>query len=393
MTYRLPIIYIAFMLCSYPLFAQQSSIKYIQPRENFTIVSKPDFQLQVGLPGVKSIRKVSVMHNDMPVRYSLSTKSGKLTARLKLETGNNLILIKNKRKTERIVIQYKPNKKPNSKPGKASMPKITLGKKKPGKPSVKPDKVTVPTKPTPRPKPSQPKDDKAEEITLEDLAPNAETFSTTDKIFPIEGAISGVDNRQQILLVHNKKEITNYNFRNGTIKARIQLEEGMNDIILAAENKDGTDVLRWKITRLKGGAAEEPATAGQELKMRNGIIAYAKKYKGTPYTYGGSTPKSFDCSGFTAYILDEYGVKLPRRSLEQAKEGKKVRQKRAQAGDLAFFAKNGREVSHVSLIVKSSEKELLVIHSTSSRGVIIEDIMKSTYWLPKMLYIKDVISN
>jgi len=37
--------------------------------------------------------------------------------------------------------------------------------------------------------------------------------------------------------------------------------------------------------------------------LRTDIIRTARKYKGSKYKYGGTTPKGFDCSGFTSYVL------------------------------------------------------------------------------------------
>lgn len=78
----------------------------------------------------------------------------------------------------------------------------------------------------------------------------------------------------------------------------------------------------------------------------------AKKYIGTPYAYGGRSPKGFDCSGLTLYVYDRHGVKLPRSSSKQAKAGRMVRKRNLMPGDLVFFStgKRGR-VSHVGIYI------------------------------------------
>jgi len=48
------------------------------------------------------------------------------------------------------------------------------------------------------------------------------------------------------------------------------------------------------------------------------IVAYAKKYLGYKYVYGGATPSGFDCSGFTSYVYKHFGYSLSRSSSAQS---------------------------------------------------------------------------
>lgn len=67
------------------------------------------------------------------------------------------------------------------------------------------------------------------------------------------------------------------------------------------------------------------------------IVKTAKKYVGTPYRSGGTTPKGFDCSGFTSYVYKKAGVKnLPRTTSGQRHVGKKISKKSAKPGDLIY---------------------------------------------------------
>jgi cell wall-associated NlpC family hydrolase len=75
-------------------------------------------------------------------------------------------------------------------------------------------------------------------------------------------------------------------------------------------------------------------------------LSTARRYIGVPYRYGGSSPRGFDCSGYTKYVYKKIGVWLPRRASEQRRYTKRVRYPKP--GDLTFFHKNGR-VYHVGI--------------------------------------------
>lgn len=132
-------------------------------------------------------------------------------------------------------------------------------------------------------------------------------------------------------------------------------------------------------------------TAGTS-SLRNGIINDAKALIGTNYRYGGVNPQSgMDCSGLMNYVFQNAGITLRRSSREQVKDGKEVRQKDIVPGDLVFFSKGGR-VFHVALVTDYDGDELYVIHSTSSKGVIRQEILGSSYWSPKIHSFRNVIN-
>ncbi|AKU15837.1 C40 family peptidase [Luteipulveratus mongoliensis] len=77
---------------------------------------------------------------------------------------------------------------------------------------------------------------------------------------------------------------------------------------------------------------------------RERIIAIAKRYIGTPYSYGSAGPGSFDCSGFTSYVFRQVGIDLPRSS--RAQRAAVGRTGDPQPGDLVF---SGSPVHHVGI--------------------------------------------
>ena len=69
------------------------------------------------------------------------------------------------------------------------------------------------------------------------------------------------------------------------------------------------------------------------------IVDMAHQYLGTPYVYGGESPKGFDCSGFAQYLYSHVGIGIPRTTYTQwtARNGRSVGKSQLQPGDLVFF--------------------------------------------------------
>lgn len=117
--------------------------------------------------------------------------------------------------------------------------------------------------------------------------------------------------------------------------------------------------------------------------LRSKIIAFAEKQLGVPYAWAGTTPSGFDCSGFTGYVMKEFGYPIPRRAVDQQKSSKKVKEKSVQKGDLIFF-NSGSGISHVGIIYSEKGEPIKMIHASSSKGVIITDLESSSYWKARL---------
>lgn len=109
------------------------------------------------------------------------------------------------------------------------------------------------------------------------------------------------------------------------------------------------------------------------------VIKTAKKYIGTRYCFGGTTPKGFDCSGFVQFIFKQNGFAIPRTADEQYKLGQCIK-KRAdlEPGDLVFFSTYEKGASHCGVYLGKNQ----FIHVSSSKGVRI-DSLDDSYWKPR----------
>lgn len=117
--------------------------------------------------------------------------------------------------------------------------------------------------------------------------------------------------------------------------------------------------------------------------VREKMVVYAKSLVGVKYVWAGNDESGFDCSGFTSYVHKKYGILISRTASGQQEESKKVKLDHAQKADLVFFG-NGAKITHVGLVVSNKGDELSMVHASTSKGVIITNIEKSTYWKPKL---------
>ena len=109
------------------------------------------------------------------------------------------------------------------------------------------------------------------------------------------------------------------------------------------------------------------------------LLKEAQKHIGVPYKAAGADPSGFDCSGFTCYVFEKQGVKLPRRAMDQQFFCQAIDPEKAATGDLVFFS-DGTAVNHVGILISEKGAPKQMIHSSSSIGVSIVDIETSTYW-------------
>lgn len=122
------------------------------------------------------------------------------------------------------------------------------------------------------------------------------------------------------------------------------------------------------------------ATAATRATSSSGIgqqIAdLAKKYVGYPYVHGGSSPKGFDCSGFTSYLYRQFGITIARTVKGQLNNGRKVSRSEVQPGDILIYDTHGAGASHACLYIGNGN---FVHASTPKSGVKINNMNQNYY--------------
>jgi len=125
-----------------------------------------------------------------------------------------------------------------------------------------------------------------------------------------------------------------------------------------------------KTYKSSSSAKKSTSTSSKRTKILN----EAAKHKGTPYVWGGTTTRGFDCSGFTSYVYKKAaGKTLQRTYSSQYSSSKKVRVSNVQPGDLVFFS-HGSGIQHVGI---ATSKSSMV---NSETGGVKYSSFKSGYW-------------
>lgn len=127
-----------------------------------------------------------------------------------------------------------------------------------------------------------------------------------------------------------------------------------------------------------GDVADEAAAAAQAkaeaealAERRQSVVDEADSHLGVPYSYGGTTPAGFDCSGFTRWVFSHaLGRELPRTAAEQSALGTGVSMDELVPGDLLFWGR-GSGVYHVGLYAGDGE----YIHASTGAG----RVMRATF--------------
>ncbi|WP_421381533.1 cell wall-binding repeat-containing protein [Bacillus salacetis] len=127
-----------------------------------------------------------------------------------------------------------------------------------------------------------------------------------------------------------------------------------------------------------GGESAVSSYAQNKLVFNtDALVQTAKKYLGTPYKWGGTTPSGFDCSGYLMYVYGQHNISVARTTTDIWNQGTRVSQ--PAVGDIVVFETYKPGPSHVGMYIGNNE----FIHSGND-GVEITSLSNS-YWNPRYL--------
>ena len=177
-----------------------------------------------------------------------------------------------------------------------------------------------------------------------------------------------------------------------TVKAVIDLRihKALFDEVFARYQAEKTTQVANSNTSAASGISSYHSQIAQKA------IAAARTYIGTRHVMGGVSRSGVDCSGLTHLAFKEAGIDLSRDSRAQSVTGANISIDNVEAGDLVFFATGSdpNRISHVGIITKTGKRreDLEFIHTSTSRGVVEEQLFKYEYWQKAYRHARRVIS-
>jgi uncharacterized protein YgiM (DUF1202 family) len=186
----------------------------------------------------------------------------------------------------------------------------------------------------------------------------------TVKDFSASGTLDGSD-----IIMRSAPDISGDvigTYAAGTVMSVIGINNGWYKV----EYNGCTGYIRSDLINITAGSS--PSSIKEQL------AAFAQQFVGYNYVYGAASPKvGFDCSGLTSYVYNKFGYAISRTaSMQYKNNGVRVSKEDLQPGDLVFFSRNGKTVSHVGLYIGDGK---FVNASTSSVGVIISSLNSAYY--------------
>jgi cell wall-associated NlpC family hydrolase len=102
------------------------------------------------------------------------------------------------------------------------------------------------------------------------------------------------------------------------------------------EHAKAVKAISDQVSKLAAALLDKTDARADNIAAR--AFAFAKRQTGKPYRWGGTGPKSYDCSGLVMTSYVHAGLTLPRVAADQYGAGQPVPLDQAEQGDLLFYA-------------------------------------------------------
>ena len=175
---------------------------------------------------------------------------------------------------------------------------------------------------------------------------------------------------------------------------------------ISLDNRGGLELAAGLGLRLGGGSGRSAPPAPTSMArpasteshassaVADSVVETATVMMGRRYSYGGTGEggDGFDCSGLIQYAYGQHGVTLPRRSADQALQGRGLPRDLSalRPGDLLTFSSSGGAVTHVALYVGNGQ----FIHSATG-GVQISllspDDPSGRWWYERWVGVRRIV--
>lgn len=152
-------------------------------------------------------------------------------------------------------------------------------------------------------------------------------------------------------------------------KVNESIKESENILTAANDNEENT-----------ADEKEESIVTENKIKGTD-IVAYAKKYLGYKYVYGGDgSNETFDCSGFTMYVYKHFGINIPHGANSQYKCGKGTKitkYSELQVGDIVMLTdyETGVGIGHCGIYIGNDN----FIHASTTCNAVEISSFKTIY--------------
>ena len=153
-------------------------------------------------------------------------------------------------------------------------------------------------------------------------------------------------------------------------------EEESANAAFVKELKDRAGISETVVQENTHISVQPPSTTySTSIELRKAIIDYAMQFLGNRYINGGqSLVTGTDCSGFTMYVLREFGYsisRIPQGQYESA--GRAISYSEVQPGDIICYSDNGVTCTHVAFYIGNGQ----ILHAANSRDGV--KISSATY--------------